>query len=227
MVNKVNHQLCRKSPGAVGYLCSIAKLFYTQLSVVNSSPLARFQISYRPAVQFREHLSHKSFYVEHLSSLTSKSTSLFWLLNTIWNHRLDVEHRLQELLHNLICSLLASILDPLDLLLGILICVFFGLLVSACVLILQHQHEYPQYNGCIKDRISVWRVPRQRTSDSNFLNSSSFAFLYASISFFASSLASFTRFVRSIPVSYPSSFSSRRSLLTFSGCKKALALEIN
>jgi hypothetical protein len=36
-----------------------------------------------------------------------------------------------------------------------------------------------------------------RTSDSNFLNSSSFSFLYASISFFASSLASFTRFVRS------------------------------
>jgi hypothetical protein len=70
-------------------------------------------------------------------------------------------------------------------------------------------------------------VPSLRTSDSNFLNSSSFAFLYASISFFASSLASFTRFVRSIPVSYPSSFSSRRSLLTFSGCKKALALEIN
>jgi hypothetical protein len=42
-VNKVNHQLCRKSPGAVGYLCSIAKLFYTQLSI-NSSLLAKFQI---------------------------------------------------------------------------------------------------------------------------------------------------------------------------------------
>jgi len=36
------------------------------------------------------------------------------------------------------------------------------------------------------------------TSDSNFLNSSSFSFRYASTSFFASSLASFTFFVRSV-----------------------------
>lgn len=42
----------------------------------------------------------------------------------------------------------------------------------------------------------VW-IRDRYTSVSNFLNSSSFAFLYASTSFFASSRASFTRFVRS------------------------------
>lgn len=44
------------------------------------------------------------------------------------------------------------------------------------------------------DRRSVSGPP---TSDSNFLNSSSFFFLYSSISFCASARASFTRFVRS------------------------------
>jgi hypothetical protein len=68
-------------------------------------------------------------------------------------------------------------------------------------------------------------VPSQRTSASNFLNSSSFAFLYASISFFASSLASFTRFVRSILVSYPLLLSPWWSFLTFSSYK-TLALQI-
>ena len=63
-----------------------------------------------------------------------------------------------------------------------------------------HNHPSPhlplriiQYTG-ILDSICM----KVRTSDSNFLNSSSLAFLYSSISFFASSRASLTRFVRSI-----------------------------
>lgn len=41
----------------------------------------------------------------------------------------------------------------------------------------------------------------RRTSDSNFLNSASLVLRYVSISFFASSLASFMRFVRTISIS--------------------------
>lgn len=71
---------------------------------------------------------------------------------------------------------------------------------------------------------------RKRTSDSNFLNSSSFDFLYASISFLASSLASFTRFVRSfdlisyLPFSLLRLGGWDRCLLTFSSCPQVSSL---
>jgi hypothetical protein len=52
---------------------------------------------------------------------------------------------------------------------------------------------------CGTGATSGWTI--RRTSASNFLNSASLVFRYVSISFFASSLASFMRFVRSISIS--------------------------
>jgi hypothetical protein len=64
----------------------------------------------------------------------SKAPSLFRLLNTLRNHRLDLENTLQQLLDNLVMSCLASLLDLLYLFLSILIRIFLSLLVVAGVL---------------------------------------------------------------------------------------------
>ncbi len=47
---------------------------------------------------------------------------------------MDIENRLQELVHNLILALLASFLDLFDLEFCILAGVLFSLLIAACVL---------------------------------------------------------------------------------------------
>jgi hypothetical protein len=101
--------------------------------------------------------------------------------------RSHIRNHLQEVFHHLVSRLLASLLDLLNLDLCIGIGIFLGLFVSLLVLFIQSA-------GCIGvDRA----LPALRTSASNFLNSSSFCFLYSSISLCASDLASFTRFVRS------------------------------
>jgi hypothetical protein len=64
----------------------------------------------------------------------SRTTILFRNLNTIWNHRLDIENRLQQILNHLILAFLACFLDSLYLILGVLVCVFFCLLVAAGML---------------------------------------------------------------------------------------------
>lgn len=64
----------------------------------------------------------------------SPNYSLFRYLNTLRNNRFDIENCFQQILHNFVCSLFARLLDLLDLVLSILICVFFSLLVSACML---------------------------------------------------------------------------------------------
>ena len=128
--------------------------------------------------------------------LHSTPINLFRNFNPLRHNRFDIENRLQEILHNLILSLLACLLDLLHLVLCILVCVFFGLLVSAGML----KQQFSQ-DALICSFLQVCQhVERRgdRTSDSNFLNSSSFDLRYSSISFLASSRASLTRFVRSV-----------------------------
>jgi hypothetical protein len=66
--------------------------------------------------------------------LKSRFSNLFGHLDTIRHNRLDIKDSLQKILHDLILSLLASLLDLLDLDLCIPVRIFFGLLVSAGML---------------------------------------------------------------------------------------------
>lgn len=72
----------------------------------------------------------------HSHSLPSSKniSSLFWNFNTVWNLWLNIEDCLQEIFHDLVLALLASLLDFLHLSLSILVGILFGLLVSAGVL---------------------------------------------------------------------------------------------
>jgi hypothetical protein len=91
---------------------------------------------------------------------------------------------LDEICNNLVARLLAGLIDLLQFCIGILVGVFFGLLVAAGLL--DSGQNMSRDNELVRF-----------TSDSNFLYSSSFFFRYSSISFWASALASFTLFVRS------------------------------
>jgi hypothetical protein len=64
----------------------------------------------------------------------NNTANLLRHLDAVWNLWMDIENRLQELVHNLILALLASFLDLFDLEFCILAGVLFSLLIAACVL---------------------------------------------------------------------------------------------
>lgn len=78
-------------------------------------------------------ISQKSLYTK-LHHTPSPLTSTFSVLYRLRNLGLDVEHGAQQVLNHLVLALFARILNLLDLLLGLLVCVLLGLLVSLRVL---------------------------------------------------------------------------------------------
>lgn len=121
------------------------------------------------------------------------------------SNRLDVKHRLQQVLDNLVLARLPRLFNLADLLFGLLVGLLLGLLVSLRVLMICCRRVSTLlHSGESKRSKGDGTRGGARTSDWNFLNSCSFPALYSSISFLASSRASLTLFVRTTPcvVSY-------------------------
>ena len=78
--------------------------------------------------------SFKSFPPVSIVCSLDAISNLFWSFNTIRNNGLDIKHSLQKIFDDLILSFLARLLDLLHLFLCVLVCIFFGLLVSAGML---------------------------------------------------------------------------------------------
>lgn len=108
---------------------------------------------------------------------------------TVW-FRLDLRNRLQQVLNDLGALLIFGGSDFSQLLLYFLVGFFLGFRVYSSML-------YTVIIMRISFKLQPGNRTEARTSDSNFLNSVSFCFLYSSISFWASLRASFTFWVRS------------------------------
>lgn len=63
-----------------------------------------------------------------------KTNCLRCLLDPVRHFRSDINHSLEQVVHNLVASLAADILDLLQSLLGLLVGILLGLLVSTGVL---------------------------------------------------------------------------------------------
>jgi hypothetical protein len=90
----------------------------------------------QPVAQPKDSIIPCSWQSKHLSTppVKIRFSNLFGHLNTIRHNRLDIKDGLQKILHDLILSLLASLLDLCYLGLCILVRIFLGLLVSAGML---------------------------------------------------------------------------------------------
>lgn len=136
------------------------------------------------------------------------SSRLWRRRDSIRHFRLDVHDDSEQFFDNLVTPCGSCFVYLLKLGVGIFAGVLFGFLVAAGMLSIDMSAGKSSDRRMRSKRsraleIVMWGGARSegfgvRTSDSNFLNSSSFCLRYSSISFWASVRASLTRFVRSM-----------------------------